>query len=93
MNILIENSDTKEYLTSAGLWNKNPEAGKVFGTSRLAARAAKQEPVGKFNIVLHIPATNQFVNLDHGRGRDPLSSTTVAPAPVAPVGVPPATVV
>jgi len=70
MNILIENSDTQEYLTPAGLWSKNPETGKTFGTSRLALRAGKQELVGKFNIVLHIPATNQFVNLDHGRGRE-----------------------
>jgi hypothetical protein len=69
MNILIENSDTNEYLTNAGLWNKNPQTGKVFGTARLAVRAAKQEPVCKFTIVLHIPTTNQFVNLDHGRGR------------------------
>lgn len=69
MNILIENPDTNEYLTGTGLWDKEPQAAKVFGTARLAVRAAKQEPVGKFNVVLHIPTTNQFVNLDHGRGK------------------------
>jgi hypothetical protein len=69
MNILIENSDTSEYLTRAGLWDKNPQAGKPFGTSRLALRAAKQEAIDTFNIVLHIPTTNQFVNLDHGHGK------------------------
>lgn len=72
MNILIENSDTNEYLTRDGLWDKNPRSGKVFGTSRLAMQAAKREVVGPFNIVLHIPATHQFVNLDHGRGSKPL---------------------
>lgn len=77
MNILIENPDTNEYLTAAGLWSRKPQEARFFGTSRLAARAGKQEPIGKFNIVLHIPATNQFVNLDHGRGKG------IFPSPVA----------
>ncbi len=51
-----------------GLWTKNPLGGKCFPSTRMAFRAAKQEPVGRFNIVCHIPTTNQFVNLDHGRG-------------------------
>jgi len=72
MNILVENPETNEYLTLAGLWNKDPQAAKSYGTSQLAVRAAKQEVIGRFNIVLHIPATNQMVNLDHGRGRAPL---------------------
>jgi hypothetical protein len=69
MNILIENPDTNEYLTRAGLWDHDPRTAQIFGTSRLAVRAARQESVGKFNIVLYIPTTNQFVNLDHGRGK------------------------
>jgi hypothetical protein len=68
MNILIENNDTLEYLTQAGQWTKNPLDGKFFPATRLAFRAAKLESIGKFNIVCHIPGTNQFVNLDHGRG-------------------------
>ena len=31
-------------------------------------RGAKQEAIGKFNIVSYIRETNQFINLDHGRG-------------------------
>jgi hypothetical protein len=69
MNILIENPHTNEYLTPAGHWDKDPLVGKAFGTSKLAVRTAKQEPIGEFNVVFHIPDTNQFVNLDHGRGR------------------------
>ena len=69
MNILIENQDTLEYLMPTGTWTKNPLAGKGFPTSRMALRAAKLEAIGLFNIVCHIPSTNQFVNLDHGRGR------------------------
>jgi hypothetical protein len=68
MNILIENSDTLEYLMPTGQWTKNPLVGKSFPTTRTALRMAKQEAIGRFNIVCHIPSSNQFVNLDHGRG-------------------------
>jgi hypothetical protein len=69
MNILIENHDTLEYLTEAGQWTKNPLKGRRFPGSPAAFQIAKAETIGKFNIVCHIPATNQFVNLDHGRGK------------------------
>jgi hypothetical protein len=69
MNILIENHDTLEYLTPAGQWTKNPLDGKRFPATVTAFRTAKLEAIGKFNIVCHIPGTNQFVNLDHGRGK------------------------
>jgi hypothetical protein len=68
MNILIENNDTLEYLTSEGQWTKNPQDGKRYPATRIAFRAAKLEAIGKFNIVCHIPQTNQFINMDHGRG-------------------------
>ena len=68
MHILIENPDTLEYLMPTGQWTKNPLVGKYFPSTRLAFRAAKQEAIGRFNIVCHISTTNQFVNLDHGRG-------------------------
>lgn len=69
MNILIENNDTLEYLTASGRWTKNPVEARRFPATETAFLAAKQEAIGKFNIVCHIPATNQFVNLDHGRGK------------------------
>lgn len=68
MHILIENNDTHEFLTSAGKWTKNPLQGKLFPATAAAFRTARQEQIGKFNIVFHIPQTNQLVNLDHGRG-------------------------
>ncbi len=68
MNILVENQDTQEYLTEAGGWTKNPLEGKRYPVSRAAFRAAKQSAIGKFTVVCHIPGTNQFVNLNHGRG-------------------------
>lgn len=68
MNIIIENNDTLEYFAATGGWTKNPQAGKHFSDVAVAFRAAKQEAIGKFNIVCHIPQTNQFINLKHGRG-------------------------
>lgn len=68
MNILIENLETLEYLAEAGKWTKNPNEGRCFPATRAATQIAKREAIGKFNIVCHIPATNQFINLDHGRG-------------------------
>jgi hypothetical protein len=68
MNILIENNDTLEYFTEPGQWTKNPLAAKCFPAAKAAFRVARQEAIHKFNIVFHIVDTNQFVNLDHGRG-------------------------
>lgn len=68
MHILIENDETLEYLTNENNWSKNPLKGKRFLSSQLAFRAAKLETIGKFNIVCHILQTNQFINLNHGRG-------------------------
>jgi hypothetical protein len=71
MNILIENEATIEYLTAAGNWTKNPHDGKRFSATMVAFRAAKQGPVGRFNIVGHIPETNQIINLNHGQSKGP----------------------
>ena len=69
MNILIENPDTLEYLNEAGKWTKNPVEGKFFGATETAFRVARREAIGRFSIVCHIPQTNQFINLKHGRGQ------------------------
>jgi hypothetical protein len=69
MNILIENNETLEYLTDTGAWVKNPRTGRRFETREEAFKTAKQEAIGKFNIVWYMIALNQFVNLDHGRGK------------------------
>lgn len=71
MNILIEDADKLEYLTTEGQWTKNATQAKSFGATLAAFEAAKQEPVGKFNIVCYIRQTKQFINLDHGRGKGP----------------------
>ena len=83
MNILIENNDTLEYLAPAGPWSKNPLDGKFYPATRIAFRAAKLEAIGKFNIVCHIPKTNQFINLDQGRGTGLPAATAENPAAVA----------
>jgi len=84
MNILVENHDTLEYLTEAGEWTKNPLAGRHFPATATAFQAARREAIGKFNIVCHIPATDQFINLDHGRGRGLPVASSETPAGSSP---------
>ena len=65
MNILIEDAEKLEYLTSENQWTKNAAEGKSFGATEAAFEAAKKEPIGRFNIVFYIAQTKQFINLDH----------------------------
>jgi hypothetical protein len=82
MNILIEDAESLEYLTSNNQWNKSPAKGKDFGTTKAALAAAKKEVMGKFNIVCFINQSKQFINLDHGRGKSASAeSESVAPVP------------
>ena len=69
MNILIEDAEKLEYLTSNNLWTKNANEGKPFDATGNALAAAKKEPVGKFNIVGYNAETKQFINLNHGKGK------------------------
>ena len=69
MNILIENAESLEYLTSNNQWSKNAADGKCFGNTGTAFDAAKKELIGRFNIVGYIGQTKQFINLNHGRGK------------------------
>jgi hypothetical protein len=69
MNILIENAETLEYLVSDGKWTKKPAEGTSFPATRTAFTAAKNEPIGKFNIVCYFTDTRQIINMDHGSGK------------------------
>ena len=69
MKILIENPESLEFFSAEGQWSKKVSDGHRFTTTAHAFRAAKQESVGKFNIVGYFPDTRQFINLDHGRGK------------------------
>lgn len=69
MKILIEDAESFEFLTNHGTWTKKAADGRHFGNTVLAFDAAKKEAIGKFNIVCHIPATNQFINMNHGKGK------------------------
>ena len=69
MNILIENAETLEYLADKGRWTKKPTEGISFPATRAAFAAAKNEPIGKFNIVRYFAETEQFINMDHGSGK------------------------
>jgi hypothetical protein len=68
MKTLIEDAEKLEYLTSNNQWTKNAAEGKDFGATEAALAVAKQEPMGKFNIVCYFRKTKQLFNLNHGRG-------------------------
>jgi hypothetical protein len=76
MNILIEDAEKLEYLAKDGLWTKKAAEGKSFGATEAAFDAAKKEPIGKFNIVYYITQTEQFINMDHGRGKGSVTNPT-----------------
>ena len=69
MNILIEDAEKLEYLTSNNKWSKKPADGKNFEAANMALAAAKLETMGKFNIVGYISGNDQLFNLDHGHGK------------------------
>jgi hypothetical protein len=69
MNILVENTEKLEYLTSNNQWTKNAAEGRSFGAVEAALAVAKEETMGQFNIVGYFPLTKQFFNMNHGRGR------------------------
>jgi hypothetical protein len=69
MCILIENAETLEYLGNNGRWTKKPGEGASFPATHAAFATAKNEPIGKFNIVRYFPDTEQFINMDHGSGK------------------------
>ena len=69
MNILIEDAETLKYFTNDNKWTKKASEGKSFVATEAAFDVAKKEPIGKFNIVSYIVQTEQFINMDHGRGK------------------------
>ena len=69
MNILIEDAESLKFFTGEGLWSKTATEGKPYAGTTLAFKAAKQEPIGKFNIVGYVAETRQFITLEHGRGK------------------------
>ena len=77
MNILIEDAETLEYLTGDNKWTKKVSEGKTFKVAEAAYQVAKKEPIGRFNIVFYIPQTEQFINLNHGRGKGPAEAGPV----------------
>jgi hypothetical protein len=69
MNILIENPESAEFFTGEGQWSKDIADALTFRGTVHALRAAKQESIGRFNIVGYFADTRQFINLNHGRGK------------------------
>ena len=69
MNIIIEDTDSSNFLTSDGNWSKNMADGKVFSGTKTAYETAKSQPIGKFSISGYIAENNQIINLRSGHGK------------------------
>jgi len=69
MCILIENAEDLTYLTANGRWTKRPEKGAGFASILAAYTAAKNESIGKFNIVEFFALNHQIINLECGSGK------------------------
>ena len=88
MNIIIEDAESFKFYGADGKWTANVADGKRYAGTNQAFKAAKLEPIGKFNITGYIPETRQFVNLEHGRGTGSeaakaKASISPSPTPVA----------
>jgi len=83
MNIIIEDAESFKFYGADGKWTANVADGKRYAGTNQAFKAAKLEPIGKFNITGYIPETRQFVNLEHGRGTGSEASKIKAPLAAA----------
>lgn len=81
MNILIEDAEKLEYLTSSNHWTKIPAEAKIFRNTAEAVAVGKQQHMGKFNVVAYVSTTHQFVNFGKGCGRRiPEGSAALSPS-------------
>jgi len=69
MKILIEDAESLKYFTSEGKWAKKAAEAQCYPATISAMLAAKQAPIGKFNIVSFVTGTSQLINLRHGHGK------------------------
>lgn len=65
MRLLLENSDTHEYLTPLEEWSKNPLEGEIFSSTTVALRAASRAAIGKFSIVFLDLQARHYLKLNY----------------------------
>jgi len=68
MNIIVEDVDSMKFFTGEGQWTRNAAHGKHHAGTIQAYNAARNEPIGKFNITGYIAETKQLISLRNGRG-------------------------
>ena len=68
MNIIIEDAESLKFFIGEGQWTKNAADGKRYAGTTQAYTAARNEPIGKFNIAGYISETKQVINIRHGHG-------------------------
>ena len=65
MNLLVENHETREFLTPAGKWSKNPLEGEIFSSTTIALRAVSHGAIQKFHLIFVDSQANQFLRLNY----------------------------
>lgn len=76
MIILIEDAEQLTYLNANGQWSKKPGETSPFLSTKAAYATAKNEVMGRFNIVQFIAVNGQLINLDCGKGKSKETSTS-----------------
>ena len=68
MKIIIEDAESLKFFIGDGNWTKNAAEGKAYAGTTQAFSAARNEPIGKFNITGYITESHQLVNIRSGHG-------------------------
>ena len=66
MNIIVEDVDSMKFFTGEGQWTRNADDDKHHAGTIQAYSAARNEPIGKFNVTGYIAGTKQLISLRNG---------------------------
>jgi hypothetical protein len=67
MKVLIQDSQSKRYLTASGEWVKDAHQGEDFESHRRAFVVAQQARIAEFNIMLYSAIGRYLFRVDHGQ--------------------------
>jgi len=70
VKVLIQDSQSKRYLTASGEWVKDAHQGDDFESHRRAFAIAQQAKIAEFNIMLYSAIGHYLFRVDHGTSED-----------------------
>jgi hypothetical protein len=69
MKVLIKDPELRQYLAAGGGWTANVDEADDFIVTTIAYNFARQRMPSHFEIVLHLPETNELIVFAEGLGR------------------------